>query len=415
MNNSLVLILAAVMALGSNLNAAGFRLSEQDAKAAGMGNAFTAVADNASAVWYNPAAITNLEGTNLSLGSVMVAPSMEHKNTDANGAAADKIKNKLHIPPHFYATHKMNDHWSLGLGVNAPFGLATEWNKTDATTRIVATKSEIEAIYTNMNGAYKLNDKLSFGLGLAWVNLDAEMNKKIEMLGNNVEQKLTGNGTGWGYNAAAFYKYTDKLQFGANFRSKVKVDVDGKIKLPTTGVLATLAADGDATTSITLPDLFQLGAAYKYSDKWLFSAEADYTDWTTYRKLVIDYDTTAGVAKQSIDYKNWKSVWAFRAGTEYKYSDAWKFRGGAFYDLNPVKEKYFETRVPDSDRVGLSVGAGYTKGSITVDASYMYIMFLKRTVSGSVQDDALTGKTTVIDGKYTASAHLSAITVSYKF
>jgi long-chain fatty acid transport protein len=264
-----------------------------------------------------------------------------------------------------------------------------------------------------LNGAYKLNDKLSFGLGLAWVNLTAEMDKKIELAGNNIEQKLTGDGAGWGYNAAAFYKYTDNLLFGASFRGKVKVNVDGTIKLPTTGFLAALAADGDAATSITLPDLFQIGAAYKHSDKWLFSAEADYTDWTTYRKLVIDYTTTAGVAKQSIDYKNWKSVWALRAGTEYKYSNTWKFRCGAFYDINPVKEARLETRVPDSDRVALAIGAGWTKGGVTVDASYMYLMFQEREVTDSIGSG--TAVDSKLNGKYNASAHLPAITIGYKF
>jgi long-chain fatty acid transport protein len=147
MINLSVLVIATIAALGTNLNAAGFRLSDQDAKATGMGGSFVAVADNASAVWYNPAAMTGLEGTNLSLGAVMVAPLMEHKNTAANGGTTDEIKNKLHIPFHFYATHKINDRWSLGLGINAPFGLSTQWDKTDAITRTLATKSEIQAIY----------------------------------------------------------------------------------------------------------------------------------------------------------------------------------------------------------------------------------------------------------------------------
>ena len=99
-------------------------------------------------------------------------------------------------------------------------------------------------------------------------------------------------------------------------------------------------------------------------------------------------------------------MWAFRAGTEYKYSDTLKFRGGAFYDMNPVKEDYFETRVPDTNRMAISVGAGYTIGSVTVDASYMYLMFIERTVDSA---------TASLDGKYNSVAHLPALSVSYKF
>ena len=105
MVNILVLMLVGLMAMASGVNAAGFRLSEQDAKANGMGNSFVAVADNASAVWYNPAAMTDLEKTNLSVGSVMVAPAMKHEYT----GGSDEIKNTLHIPPYLYATHKLNE------------------------------------------------------------------------------------------------------------------------------------------------------------------------------------------------------------------------------------------------------------------------------------------------------------------
>lgn len=414
--NIIVLILVGLMGLASSVNAAGFRLADQDAKATGMANAYTAVADNASAVWYNPAAITGQEGTNLSLGTVMVIPTMEHKNLDGT---KDKIKNKTHIPPHFYATHKLNDQWSLGFGANAPFGLSTEWNKNTAETRTVATKSEVKAINYNLNGAYKLNDKFSFAAGFDYVQLDATLDKMIVAPANalyggspalNEEQTLEGDGNGWGYNAAVMYKHDDKLSFGANYHSPVKVLIDGKINLlPTSGVVAAArATDRDAHTKLTLPDMFQIGAAYKYSDKLLFSADFDYTDWSTYRNIIINYTKDSGAAAVSKDVKNWQPAWAVRVGSEYKYSDAWKFRAGAFYDITPVPNKYFETRVPDSNRVALSLGAGWNKGNVTVDVAYMYLMFLERKLDASPVSSTL-------KGKYNSTAHLPGITVGYKF
>jgi long-chain fatty acid transport protein len=388
------------MAMASGVNAAGFRLSEQDAKANGMGNSFVAVADNASAVWYNPAAITDLEKTNLSLGTVMVAPAMKHDKTTGG---SDEIKNTLHIPPYLYATHKLNEKWALGFGFNAPFGLSTEWDKATAITRYVSTLSDIKAFNYNLNGAYKVNDKLSVALGADYVYLDAKLaNIGASAPFTNREIMLKGTGHGWGYNAAALYKLNDKWNFGANYRSLVKIDVDGTAKIAAAGV------SNPATTKITLPDTFQIGAGYKVNDKWLVSATADYTDWTTYHALTIKSATLGGSVTLP---KDWTSVWGFHAGTEYKYSDTWKFRGGAFYDLNPVKEKYFETRVPDSDRLALSVGAGWTKGNIVVDVSYTYLMFMNRTIHDSVQD--LSSNT--LNGTYKSAAHLPAIGVSYKF
>ena len=401
MVNITVLLLAGLMAMAGNVNAAGFRLAEQDAKATGMGNSFVAVADNASAVWYNPAAITRLEGTNLSLGTVMVAPFMEHTNTSGT---MDRVEKKVHVPPHFYATHKLSNKFSLGLGVNAPFGLSTKWDNT-ANTSYVATKSEITAINYNLNGAFKATEKISVAAGLSYVMVDATLNRMASPFLPGVPANLKGDGKGMGYNAAAIYKLNDKWNFGANYRSKVKVKLEGDL---TTTSVTKIKAD------LTLPDMMQFGAAYKHSDKWLFSAEADYTNWTTYRNIIIESDATG--AMLSKDIKNWKSVWAFRAGAEHKVSDAWKFRAGAFYDMNPVGNKHFETRVPDSDRIAVSVGTGYTVGNITIDASYMYLKFLERRITNSMGGDTAVSTTDkTMNGKYSAVARLPAITVGYKF
>lgn len=391
---------AAVMGMAVGANAAGFRLAEQDAKATAMGDSFVAVADNPSAVWYNPAAMTDLEKTNLSLGSAMVYPQMKH---DYAGGS-DTIAKVMHVPPYFYATHRLNDKWALGFGFNAPFGLSTDWDSASKTAG-VATYSDIEDFNYNFNAAYKVNAKLSVALGADYMYLGAKLYNSL--------LHLNGNGNGWGYNAAAMYKPDEKWNFGASYRSPVKIDVDGTAKL-----MAVIPGDSnDASTRITLPDTFQVGAAYKVNPKWLVSATADYTDWATYHALTVKSKTISDLTfalsggafstDTSVKAKDWQSVWALRAGTEYKYSDAWSFRAGAFYDFNPVKDKNFDTIIPDSDRVALSVGAGWTKDNIVVDASYAYVFFVNRTISGSA--------TPSLDGTYKCNAQVPAISVGYKF
>jgi long-chain fatty acid transport protein len=406
--------IAIVLAMAASANAAGFRQASQSASSNGMGNAFTAVANDASAVWYNPSLMGDLSGTNVSLGGVFIDPRSEHINT--NGTI-DRTKNMVHTLPHVYATHKLSDKFAVGLGMLVPFGLTSEWDPVDANTRRVATKSSLKAIYTGLTGSYKVNDKLSVAAGASYVSMDATMNKKIERFGENVEQTLEGDGTGTAWQLAANYMLNSKWNFAANYRSQVKVDIDGKVNMLTTGALVgRKATDKDATTKITLPDTFQLAAAYKHSDKLLFSAEADYTDWTTYRKLVIDYTEDDGDAAQTTDYKYWNSAWAFRVGTEYKVNGAWKLRAGSYYDLSPVDNQFFETRNTCSDRLGVTVGAGYTRGNLSVDFSYLYLKFMERRIKNSIQDDgALLADTTVLNGKYNTTARLPSITVSYRY
>lgn len=390
----IAVLMLALIGLAGNAGAAGFRLSEQDAKATGMANAFVAVADDAAAAWYNPAATVDLDGMNLSMGSVMVLPAMEHKKT--NGTI-ERIDQKIHTPPHFYATQKLNNKAAVALSINTPFGLSTSWDKLSSATKYVATKSEVVAFNYNLNGAYKVTDKLSAAAGVSYVTVNATLDR---MITPTIPANLKGDGHGMGYNAALMYKHNDQWNFGMSYRSKVKTDLEGDLITTTSKPVK---------TTLTLPDTMQVGAAYKYTSAWLFSAEADYTDWTTYRAITLKNRNTGAI--EANDIKNWKSVWAFRLGTEYKINEAWKFRSGVFYDMNPVQQKYYETRVPDSDRIGMAIGGGYTHGNITVDASYLYLKFMNRHISDSTKD----GSTDVLNGEYSCSAGLPAITVSYKF
>jgi long-chain fatty acid transport protein len=453
MKKSTLAVAVVVLAcITGDLYAAGFRLAEQSASANGMGNAFVAVADDASAVWYNPAALTSLEKTNLSLGGIMVFSQNKHTNTESTihsvgGNLNDNTAKTSTLRPHFYAATRLSDKWALGLGANVPFGLSTSWDDTVSPTRSVATYSDIQAIDYNLNAAYKITDKLSFALGLDYYALKAEMNRWITVAPSALgwwgayddEQVLRGEGHGTGYNAAVMYKHNDKLQFGANYRSGALIDIKGSIYHPVLGSIAfqnynmyganngfsapippagqVNASNGgsyynDANARIHLPDTFQLGTSYKYNDKWLFSAEADWTNWATYHRLVIKwYDDK----DMSVENKGWKSVWAYRLGTQYKYSDAWKFRAGVFYDNTPVPNRHLETRLPDSDRTSFSLGASWNKGGVTVDASYMYLMFKDRVSVNSLGGSSGTTQNHLLDGKYSASAQLPALTVSYKF
>ncbi|MCK4935267.1 MAG: outer membrane protein transport protein [Elusimicrobiales bacterium] len=379
-------------------NAAGFRLADQSATAGAMGNAFVAVASDASAVWHNPAAIVDLEGTQISLGSIMVYPLTKHEYA----GGSDSTKKKLHIPPHFYSTHKYNENLSFGLGINAPFGLSTEWADTSS-TKYIATFSEINVINFNLNAAYKLQDNFYFAFGLNCAKSNATLESIYPYAPfTNKNYKLTGNAWTFGYNTSFIYKYSDNLSFGANYRSKLKFKINGKSKVSTVTV--------DVKTKLTTPDMLQIGAAYKCNNQWLFSTEADYTNWTTYKNLVIEQSAPLITVIQT---KNWKSVWALRFGTEYTYSPAWKFRGGFFYDFNPIKDQRFETRMPDSDRFAFSLGAGYKNGNMTIDVMYQYVNFIERTIINSYA----TGATpiTSLNGKYSSSAHLPGITIGYKF
>jgi long-chain fatty acid transport protein len=186
--------------------------------------------------------------------------------------------------------------------------------------------------------------------------------------------------------------------------------VDGDAGL--TGGPAAASAAGQ--TSITLPDLVQLGVSYKASDKLTVNADLEYTLWSTFDRIVV---TSNNPLFNATDEKQWHDVWCLRIGGEYKLSDQWKLRAGYVYDQSPVGEAHFDTRTPDADRQGITIGTGYAKGNMTVDLAYMYLRFNKRTISNSLADDDPIPFTpdNSLNGTYKSQAQLAGITIGYTF
>lgn len=371
-----------------------------------MGGAFVGQADNPSAAWYNPAGITDLDGTRISAGIIAIYPVLAHENT--NGTT-DVSERSVFLPPQLFATDKVNDRFSLGLGITSPFGLSTDWPATSATSG-VATLSRVKTMDINPNVAYRLNDSLSLAIGLDYMKLQATMEK---MLGPSMLFRLEGDGSGIGANAGIKYKANEQLNMGLSYRSAINVKVDGNANV--VGLPFTFT--NPAQTEITLPALFQAGVSFKASDKLTINTDLEYTWWSTYDRLVVQSNSilvlSGGLTNTSSDEKDWKNTWTIRIGGQYKLSDQWKLRAGYVYDQSPVPSGRFETSLPDSDRQGISIGTGYTSGNITVDVSYLYLRFKNTTINNSLAGGS--APVASLDGEYKSVAHLAGFTIGYKF
>lgn len=400
----LVATVAGITMFSSGSFAAGFRLPDQDSAAMAMGGAFVGQADNPSAVWYNPAGITDLDGTRISAGVIAIYPVLSHENVNGTTDVSDR---SVFLPAQLFATDKVNDRVSLGLGITSPFGLSTDWSDTSATSD-VATLSRVKSININPDIAYKISDTLSVAFGLDYMIVQATLDKLLFLGGPNF--RLDGNGEGLGANAGIKYKATDQLNLGLSYRSRIKVKVDGTAEVN--------ALSNSAQTDITLPDLMQVGVSYKASDNLTINTDLEYTWWSTYDRLVVQSDTLKTLigTNVSTEEKNWKNTWTVRIGGQYRLSEQWKLRAGYVYDQSPVPSERFETRVSDSDRQGLTIGTGYTGGNITIDAAYMYLHFNNRTITNSIAGQP-SGSTPIasLNGTYKGTAHLLGVTVAYKF
>jgi len=427
-----LLVAAAMLALAAGPVMAGaFRIPEAGAKAMAFGNAFVGMADDPSAVQFNPAGMTQLEGNQILTGVTSVTTSNSYAST--SGVKSDAEKGSF-LPPHFFYTNHLEDlgdgNWWLGLGVVAPFGLGTEWKVS--TFGYYATKTELELVKINPAMAYKLNDQLSLAFGLDYykaLSLIYANNADVPYgtTGARVvtEQELSGDGDGYGYNFAAHYKGSDQLKVGFAYRSGTDLDAEGDITFG-----GTKAGSGSAT--LKLPATAALGFNYAPAPKWDINLDLDWTGWSSYDELVIDA-VIMGSPEQIVFPKDYDDTIAYRVGGQYQYSDKWAFRAGILMEETPLPEETYDPRLPDGDRTGYSIGAGYEDGPWSVDFAYMLVNIDKYDVAtGVAWDPDVVGDYSAmpwlpsppgppqppvqtVDGEYEGDITLIALSVGYTF
>ncbi len=413
-------------------HAAGFRLPEAGAKAMGMGMAFTAQADDPSAIYYNPAGLTQLTGTNFMAG---VTYARENGQTFTGKTALDntvdeKQKNLNFFIPNMYLTRRSaTTGWAYGIGVFTPFGLGQEYrDRSSSAFRNLTTKIDLKTLCVNPTIAYKIDDVLSFGFGIDYLWGAAKLSKTAPLAGpvNAYNYDLKGDGDAWGYNAGMLLKVTPELKLGLNYRSrfdlKLKGDVnfsaiDNSIDLsPAPGHQSVSVLNfGGATnysttgdTTLHLPATFAAGLSYAQGPVTV-NLDGDWTMWSSYQSLVIK-NNGPGAGSTASTPKEWKNVVALRVGGEYRVIPALALRAGYAYDPSPVPQNTLSAELPDADRNSYHLGAGYKVGPMTVDASYFYLQKKDRAVN-----QVVSATSPSMNGTWKGDAHLVSVDLGYKF
>jgi len=408
---------SALMGLMSlQAHAGGFQIGEQGSKAMGMGNAFTGVADDPSAQWFNPAGSAFQPGTQIMAGGeVVIVPSSDFTTNALNPAhpATTSSKSKVIGIPHFYVSHGFeNSPITIGMGINAPFGLETDWpgNSPFATS---STFAEIKTINFNPNITWKISDNLAIAAGVDYVFLD-----KVRL--NNSLQLLEGKGDGWGGNVALMYR-NDQFRFGLSYRSRVRLDINdgtviGGAGLARVGAGFAVGARGTASTKVVLPDQVNVGVAYSPNEDWILSVDVDWVNWKTFDNLDFRYapSVLATVLTGGTNFRtlreNWSATFAIRAGAQWQFAPDMRLRGGYTFDPTPVDDPFFSPAIPDRDRHLFTVGFGYdVNAAMTLDVAYMFVYFVDRNQTAS------TGTNAVRNGNYSGSVHLLSGSLVYKF
>lgn len=444
MKSKLILACTMVTIAGtaSLATAAGLRVNEQGAKAMAMGNAFAAQADDPTALYYNPAGIAFLKGTQVSLGSVVISiPETQFTGTtplSGNGGTTptyEKAKKDLVIAPNLYATYTMESlPLSFGLGINAIYPLTKSWDDSSA-FRSEITNISVKPINFQPTVAYRfenLNLAVAAGVDVTHAIVSIQRTPFATETDPLGQMGIDGTATDVGYNLGLKWKPRSDLSFGATYRSEITLHVDGMTNFLATGPMGHAAigenpntttqtrAISTTTSNITLPDSLTLAVAWQPTDKLTLEFDAERTGWSCLNNLEFKFSNPqfAAFNDQPIPLK-WKDVWAYKFGGQYALNKNLDLRAGYMYDTNPIPDSTIGPILPDADRHSFSVGSGIHVDNVTIDMAYMFTHFVDRTVNNQNKDPngdiskepTLAGE----NGTFKSDVHLFGANVSVKF
>ncbi|HEX8979804.1 MAG TPA: porin [Parasulfuritortus sp.] len=394
--NGLGLLCLLLVAEGSQ--AAGFALGEQNAS--GLGNAFAgqaAAAGDASTIFFNPAGMTLLDGRQFSLSADYVAPSARFSGTatPALSSATGGDAARSATIPAFYYSMDLRPGLKFGLGVTVPFGLSTEYDFPWA-GETQALKSKLETLDVNPALAWAVNDRLSLGLGVSWQRIDAELTSYNPYLPGVVS--MSGDDTGWGWNAGALYKIDEGTRVGLSYRSKIDYRL--------TGTLSPSASPA-AYADITTPDTASLALFKRLNAKWDVLADLTWTGWSSFQELSVNGANGSSILTIP---EHWKDTMRYSLGFNYHAGERFTWRFGVSYDETPIPDPQYRTpRIPDQNRTMVAFGGRYRlSGQTALDFGYAHLF-----INDAAIHHADSGVT--LDGTYTDSADIFGLQINHRF
>lgn len=380
------LALSLVLAGCANLTqAAGFALIEQNAS--GLGNAYAgqaAAATDASTIFFNPAGMTYLPDGQVVLAGHLIRPEVKFNGTvtpdigGGNGGDAGDLA----FVPNAYVAYRLTPDVYFGVGLNAPFGLKTEYDPAWK-GRTQAIKSEVKTVNLNPSIAFKLSETLSLGAGVSVQYAEATLTSATNGAGLAT---VKGDDLGWGYNLGALWQLSQDTRIGLAYRSEVEQDLGGDVAFSTAVVL-----NGPVNAELTLPDSAALSLFHKFDSRWELLADITWTGWSDFKELRIV--RTNGQVLGTPTEENWDDTYRYSLGANYHLSERLTLRSGVAFDPTPVSDTFRTARIPDEDRTWIAFGAQYRFSSKTaIDVGYAHMFVKDAAVDKTENGLALTGR-----------------------
>lgn len=381
---------AAALLAAASANAAAFYLQEQSVVAAGRAFSGEAADQGAQSLWWNPAAIAGNEKSSLyggfsailpkgkvrNNGSVIVRPGQAPAGITGNQVSVDPL-NKGYLPSAAVA-YKINDQWSVGLSLTAPYSFATNY-ENNSWARYAADKTKLTTIDLQPTIAFAPSPLIGIGVSLNAEHSKASLSNSLPNLSPLLpdgHQTLRGKGWDFGWSAGVQIHPSSAFDLGFSYKSSIKHKLKGSIT--TAGLLGPLAGQNGVISGIE--------ADFRTPWQAIASARFHATDALTLNAQVVragwkKFDAIRIPALNAALDQNYKNSWSVAGGVDYAVNPQWTVRGGVQWDQTPTQDGFRDARVPDASRINFAAGTSFAiTESITLDAAANYVDFKNASI-----------------------------------
>ena len=305
-----------------------------------------AEADTAESAFACPAGMSRLEGTRITLqGMVATSQSsfdVDEAKTNIDGGNPDKGTQPVVIPAAYYV-RQLNDRWHAGVSLSVPTGFGSEYGSTWAGRYQTV---DFSLVYVSLSPAisYKVNDKLSFGLGTN-INYTSESSeKKVRQPFSEEDGKLTSelSGVGVSVNLSMLYQFTPQTRVGIAWTSDADADMDGNIRLrklePRFDEIVTKLGAKNINTKVTntFPQRVMAGIYHQFDSGKFVTLDGMWMKFSDFTISNLELNGTDVNISQPDIYNN---IWAVTAGAGFPVDDRLTYKVGAAYLSQPVDDE----------------------------------------------------------------------------
>lgn len=425
----------------------GFALQEQNAVNLGTAYSGTAAwAVDASSAWYNPAALTHIKNKQVVASGVLVNTSGSFTASSTNvpfqpftpvpsGPNDNSNPGGLSLIPSLHYAARIHPNLVFGLSLASPYGLATNYSP-EGVMRYVATHSEVLTLDLSPSFAYQATPWLSIGAGLDALFAEAifELQTTAYTAGDPAFdgfQNSRANDWALGWHLGFLIDFNKCTRLGLNYRSKYDLNVKGVSHQLMPITPASVAQSGEFVlrpvhAEVVLPETLVLSGYHAFNPHWAVMADASWTAWGRLPTLGLRFDPLPNDAPPLVGpvdgdtLLNFKDTYKVALGVNYTLNKCWQFRAGTAFDRTPIQDEVFRTaRLPDSDRIWLSLGASYTFAQMRVDLGYAHLFMKEATLSDGGPVSPINGLPLLpwnnVTGKYLNHADILGIQLRYDF